>query len=692
MPEAASRTATLAMTLLNGAAAAVMRAVSNQFDTTAALSRETVVHRLLFVGVLCIGCVLRFYGLGAAGLHGDEDTMALAVTHILQDGRPILPSGMFYPRGLTELYLMALSVSAFGMSEWAMRLPSALCGVALIALAYAAGKRFLRPSWNLAFAATVALLPEMIDYSQTARMYIFMLTCVAAFLACVFAWERSRPLRWLVVATLALVFGIDLHPLSVTLVLVFLMPALLQADRRKLMQGLFAACIVMLAYLLIDGWVNAQYPVPPPEYAADLPPRGWRSSRAQHYPVEFQAALLVSGAFAAIFAIHLGRKVPQRLSSLLTVGWMLAALVAQLLLYYHLAALLAVAGFVTAYRATGQVVLRRVWILVLACGAVALIQVALLASRPGSITKLIGSFVGQPSVWPYVRISEFSVVAALLVVAAVVYGLLRIATRRPAPDYCLLAVLGIWIPLFVLGLFTWNMPSRYTSASVLPLLLCGFAFAQGMFEQFERLAPSGSLAPAWRGTVALLVTGLAINPPALIALVTARVELHPDHKGAAQFVRSLSLRPDDILLAEDVLQQTYYLGHVDYWLMGRKHARRYVQLVDGQIRDFYTGTPVIDDGEALRALLESAGDRRVFIIGSGENQSDHRRDQRGPGISQVLSSDLVQTLYVGRDGLTKVWRAAAPARVRREVSSSEEPTALRPVPRAAERGHVRDHG
>ena len=65
----------------------------------------------------------------------------------------MLPSGMFYPRGLTELYLMAVSVRMFGESEWAMRLPSALCGVALIYLCYVAGRRFLRPQWNLAFAA-----------------------------------------------------------------------------------------------------------------------------------------------------------------------------------------------------------------------------------------------------------------------------------------------------------------------------------------------------------------------------------------------------------------------------------------------------------------------------------------------------------------------------------------------------------
>ena len=64
-------------------------------------------------------------------------------------------------------------------------------------------------------------------------------------------------------------------------------------------------------------------------------------------------------------------------------------------------------------------------------------------------------------------------------------------------------------------------------------------------------------------------------------------------------MRTQNITPDDIVLAEDVLQQTYYLGRVDYWLIGRKHSWRYQQRVDGRIQDFYTATAVIDSGEQL---------------------------------------------------------------------------------------------
>jgi hypothetical protein len=654
MPDAVTRPATSAITLLNVWLADVLRALATSFEVTAPLERERALHRLLLAVVLGIGIVVRFWNLGGPGLHGDEETMAMATMHILKDGWPILPSGMFYPRGLTELYLMALSVLVFGESEWALRLPSALCGVLVIALTYLVGRRFLRPHWNLALAATVALLPQAIEYSQTARMYIFLLAAVAGCMACLFEWERSGRLRWLFGAVVTLTIGIELHTLAVTVVLLFVLPGVLRGDARKIVQGLVAAVVVMVAFLGIDAWVNSQYPVPPPEYAADIALPSWRGSRPTSYPREFQIAVLIAGALTAVFAVHFGRKVPQRLPAVCAALLLLIASVLQMLLFYHLAVLFGLAGAVVAYRAAGPIVLRRLWIFILSSAAVGLIQVTFLASRPGSVVKLVGVLVGQPSVWPYVRVSQFSVCATLLAFCAVVWGLWRVANRQRTPDYALLALLGLWIPMFVLGLFIWDMPARYAAASLLPMLVSGFALAQHAFDWLaQRSFGNGSLR-SWRPVAALLTLALVVEPTQVLATVNRNF---PDHRGAAQFIRSQNITPDDILIAEDVLQQTYYLGHVDYWLISRRHARLYVQLVDGVIRDFYTSTRVIDSGEQLQRVLDSYAGRRIFIIGSGENQRDGRREMRGFGIFDVLMSDRLEEVYLGSDRKTKVWRA-----------------------------------
>jgi hypothetical protein len=412
----------------------------------------------------------------------------------------------------------------------------------------------------------------------------------------------------------------------------------------------------MVAFLGIDAWVNSQYPVPPPEYAADIALPGWRGSRPAGYPREFQIALLLAGTLTAVFAVHFGRKVPQRLPAICAALLLLIALALQVLLFYHLAVLFGLAGAVVAYRSAGPIVLRRLWIFLLSSAAVGLIQVTFLASRPGSVVKLVGVLVGQPSVWQYVRVAQFSLCAAVLTVCATLWGLWRVANRQRAPDYALLALLGLWIPMFVLGLFAWNMPSRYAAASLLPMLVAAFAFAQYAFDWLAQRIGNGSLL-AWRPIAALLTLALIVEPTQVLAKVRPSNRMFPDHRGAAEFIRGQNIKPGDILIAEDVLEQTYYLGRVDYWLISRKQAHPYVQRVDGVIRDFYTSTPVIDSGEQLQQVLDTYADRRIFIIGSGENQRDGRREMRGAGISKILTtSDQLEEVYLGSDGTTKVWR------------------------------------
>ncbi|MET0535906.1 MAG: glycosyltransferase family 39 protein, partial [Steroidobacter sp.] len=385
----------------------IMRALSDLFRITTPMERDQLAHRAMLLVIIGVGAWLRFWGLANVGLHGDEETMALAVMSIVRDGEPILPSGMFYPRGMTQLYLMAGSVQLFGESEWAFRFPSALCGVLVIWLSWLAGRRFLRPYWNLAFAAAVALLPAMIVYSQTARMYIFLLAAVAACMVCVFAWERSGRIGWLIGGVVALVVGIDLQALAVTTILLFFMPGILQGDLRKLLYGASAAAIVAISYLLINGWVDAQYPVPPPEYAADLGAPMWDRSRApQAFALTFEIALWIAGIAIAFFAVHLSRVVPQRVAAASVALLLMIGLLLQLKLQYHTAAIVFVIATVIARRYGGPRIWRRLRIVLLASGLLALIHFTLLASTPGSLKKVIGAFVGQPSIWPYFRISK----------------------------------------------------------------------------------------------------------------------------------------------------------------------------------------------------------------------------------------------------------------------------------------------
>jgi hypothetical protein len=189
------------------------------------------------------------------------------------------------------------------------------------------------------------------------------------------------------------------------------------------------------------------------------------------------------------------------------------------------------------------------------------------------------------------------------------------------------------------------------------MLLCAFALAQRCTDGLWAQLRIGAAAKPIQVGAMLAVVVIAANPTATFARMTSDGSQYPDHRGAAQFMRTQNITPEDIVLAEDVLQQTYYLGGVDYWLIGRKRASRYVQLVNGRIQDIYTATAVVDTGEQFHELLDSNPQRRIFVIGSGENSRDGRREMRGKEIDELMRSDRFETLFVGTDHITKVWRA-----------------------------------
>lgn len=667
----------------------ILSGISQLFEITQpeVQSRASTVWWLL--ALLAGAAVVRFWGLGDVGLHGDEETMAMAVQHILVDGRPILPSGMFYPRGMTQLYLMALSVSIFGESEWALRLPSALCGLALVPLAYVAGLRFLRPQWSLALAATVAFLPDLIVYSQTARMYIFMIACVTASMACLFAWERTGRVSWLVAAVAALIVGLDMQLLAIGVVLMFLLPGLLRGDLRLLTLGTAAAVAGTFGFVIVDALTSAQYPVPPPEFAAGLDAS--TTGRAQPFPSALLGAAPVWVCALAILALTLNvaRAVASRPWAWASAILLLAGCALQLALHYHLAALAYVGGVALALKYASPAVPRRLVFLGLAVVILAILHATTVAQTVDSPVRLIGALVGQPSVWPYVRVAQPSPIAGALVAALLAWGLYCFIRNEKISDFWLLAVLAVFAPMFALGLFAWNVPSRYTAMSLMPMLICAYAVAQrGVDYLASKLGPLRGR--RWAGgSLAAATAVLAINPLQTAATIDAGYSAHPDHKGAAEFMRSLPLTDEDVVLAEDVLQQTYYLGKVDYWLIGPTVARRFIKSTDEGVVDFYTGTPVIVSKAMLDQVLLENRDKRIFVIGSGEAQQNNRRYARGEELLEAIESDRFEVIYTGRDGLTEVLRAV-PGRVEAglAVSSSNASEATRgtnaePVPSAS---------
>lgn len=625
----------------------LLHGVASLFESTTPNGRPSRAHVALLIAIVATGGALRVWDLGAVGLRGDEETMAMPTMHIVEHGSPTLPSGMFYPRAIAQLYLMAGSVVLFGESEWAFRLPSALCGTLLIVLAYLVGRRFLAPAWNLVFAAAVAFLPELIVESQTARMYVFLLASIAAMLVLLFRWERTGRLGALAGAFVALLVGLQFHSLAVFSALLFLFPGLLHDDRRRLLEGIVAFGLSLAALRVIESWIAGYYPAGPSTEGLEL-----QTGPKARWAVPGVSPLLLLGGGAA--ALFMARAVARRVvlpSAAWVAGTLVAAgLLAQLFVFYHVAALLFIAGGVVAVR-HGERATRPLWIVAALSLAIAVAHVVLLRSNGvESFRQLFGAMVGRPSVWPFIALSQYSLVAAAAAIAGVAGSLILLARRQRVPDFMLLFVLGVWAPLLVIGVLKWYVPLRYTEGQVVPLLLVGCATAQWFVARWEPVR--------WQAAAAVLAGLLFVNPVALARTAGAGYAIHPDHKGAAAFIRSQHLAPDDIVLAEDVLQQTYYLGNVDYWLVAGYVAAQFTRNVDGELRDIYTSVPAMTTAEELEALIARTDRGAIYVIGSGENQEDGRRHMRGPGLFEALQSPRFEVVYVGRDGLTKVWKVA----------------------------------
>ncbi len=618
-------------------------------DPRARLSGSSSRVVFAFALILALGVFVRFWGLGAVGLHGDEKTMALPTMQLVEHGTPRMPSGMYYARAVGQLYLMAASVEAFGQSEWALRLPSALCGVLLILLTWSAGRRFLQPAWNLALMAAVALLPEFIDDAQTARMYVFLVTGIAGYMTLLFAWEREEKARYLVAAVAVMLVTLQFHTLAIFAAFLVLLPALLHGDRRRLRDGLIAFAVIVAGFYLIDKWVAASYPQ---DVAAEAGPTGPKAALLLHVSWVW---LVMLAAPALAFAWFVLRR------SVVAIVLLAAALIGELSLHYHAAAILGIAALVIAQRES-QLSIPRVLTLLGVSAALAVLQGAYLYTHAaGDPRQIVGLMLGWPSVWPFLSIAESSPIAALLAGASLVVALWELAHRRRAPDFALLVFLGAWLPLIMIGFMRWSIPSRYAEAQTLPMLVGAFAMAQWLAPRIVGWWSTRAATPVASGLAALVVCALVVNPVRVRATVDSGYANHPDHKGAAEFVESLHPGPRDIIVAEDVLQQTYYLGHVDYWLVNKQVGGVYLHQVQGRWLDFYTNTPMIGTGAELKALLQQPGRGAVYVIGSGEDQEDGRRFMRAFGIAEELDSPPFKVVYRGRDGLTEVWKADPPS-------------------------------
>src|SRR5688572_1245071 len=179
--------------------------------------------------IVSIGAYLRLANLGTLGFRWDEDLSGLAVRAILEKGVPELPSGMIYLRGGLFSHLMAASASLLGFSEFALRLPAALFGIALIVVAYLFGAALFGRVIGLVTAALLAISFWDIDLARYARFYSAFSVFYVLTLYAIWRFRVQAPSTAGGVLCIALaILTLSLHDLAYSLALAFFYPLVLR--------------------------------------------------------------------------------------------------------------------------------------------------------------------------------------------------------------------------------------------------------------------------------------------------------------------------------------------------------------------------------------------------------------------------------------------------------------------------------
>jgi hypothetical protein len=172
---------------------------------------------------------------------------------------------------------------------------------------------------------------------------------------------------------------------------------------------------------------------------------------------------------------------------------------------------------------------------------------------------------------------------------------------------------------------------------------------------------------AWAGAVAVVLSG-AIGGHGIPATMTvlraghgSRVpwndpglQVRPDHRGPGRFVLQHQ-NPGDVVIAEDMLEQEWYAGQVDFWFRSLNDARRYLyQDQDGRSRDIYVGAELLDHPPEADLLFPDGFG--TWLITSGETasiRSWYLDSMQASWLDSLQSA--TRPVFVGEDGLTEVY-------------------------------------
>ncbi|HZL48769.1 MAG TPA: glycosyltransferase family 39 protein [Solirubrobacteraceae bacterium] len=201
--------------------------------------------------LVILAAALRFSTLGLQSFWYDE---AFTPVHVLHAGLGATLRSVVHTENTPPLwYVLIWGWSRiFGTGAVALRLPSALFGVATVPVAWAIGRELSgRRATAIAVAAFVAVNPLFVWYSQEARAYALFVLMVALAMLCFLRAERrptpGRLAAFAVSASLALLS----HYFAAFLVAPMIVMLLLHGGARRRATLLASGAVVLVGFALL---------------------------------------------------------------------------------------------------------------------------------------------------------------------------------------------------------------------------------------------------------------------------------------------------------------------------------------------------------------------------------------------------------------------------------------------------------
>jgi 4-amino-4-deoxy-L-arabinose transferase-like glycosyltransferase len=185
-------------------------------------------------------------------IDGDNAFHLLSVKAILKTGLPLMPDGDLYLRALPLMYLEALSLKIFGVSELSLGLPNAFIGTLNILLVYFLVMTIWRDKNSAILTALFfSISPWAIAVARMPRMYEPFLMSALLIWILFYKWFYLNKKKLIIPLIIVALLAISLHKIAILPISCLILPLLFGCTPQR---NCFASCAIFI--VLFAVWIN----------------------------------------------------------------------------------------------------------------------------------------------------------------------------------------------------------------------------------------------------------------------------------------------------------------------------------------------------------------------------------------------------------------------------------------------------